>query len=324
MIRRLATAAAAAMLLAAAPGATAGAQVAQLPVAQAEQGAKNIALATQVNARAAQLVAALDQTGIAQAASVEEYVAALDGMAPQIAAARRELARMHAELRALPRVGGEDAPVQLRAIDHIIDDSGEFLQRIDGMLAAYSDVADGFRGNDRGKAERALATLAGATMTLVDGQALMLRGRATLVGSDRSDYAHAEGLACLYDGMAVLMRLRLQFIEPAAAADTLRTARVCVADQVELGRAALLRESADRSANPTARALEVRLAEISDRIFAKIEEGGGLLEESLTVIKDGAAEEAVEAQLARFIQFEVEVAALGEEQGRSLIARSPG
>ena len=324
MFKRLATAAATAVLLAGGAAAPALAQVALLPVAQAEQGARNIAVATEVNGRVSQLIASLDQSEIERATSVESYIAAIDGMAPQLNSARRELAEMRSRLRALPKVGGENGPVQLRAMDQIIEDSVLFVQRVDGMLAAYPEVADGFRSNDRAKAERALGVLAGATMTLVDGQALMMRGRASLVGSDRSDYAHAEGIACLYDGMAAVMRLKLRLIEPPAAAEIVRTARTCVGDQVRSGRAALVREAANPSPRPTARALEVRLAEISGRVFTKMEEGGNLLEESLEVIKAGAGEDQVDAQMDRFIQFEMELSALGAEQGRSLIGPTPG
>ena len=324
MFKRLATAAAAAMLLAGAPVTAVNAQVVQVPAAQAEQGARNIAIATAINARAAQLVSSLDQSGIERATSVEGYVAAIDGMAPQLTAARRDLAAMRAELRALPSVGGSDGPVQLRVIDHNVADSIAFLERIDGMLAAYPEVADAFRSNDRARAERALGTLAGATMTLVDGQALMMRGRASLIGSDRSDYAHAEGIACLYDGMAAMMRLRLVLVEPEAAAQTMDTARACVEQQIHSGRAALARESAVHSARPSARDLEIRLAEISGRIFDKMAEGGDILRDGAATIRAGSGEAELNRQLDRFILFERELSALGDEQGRSLIARSPG
>lgn len=324
MFRRLATAAAAAVLLTGAASAPARAQVAQLPAPVAEQAARNVAVTTEVNARVAELVTSLDQSGVAQATSMESYVAAIDGMAPQLTAARRELAGMQARLRALPELGGESGPVQLRSIDRVVDDSINFVRRVDAMLAAFPEVADGFRSNDPVKAERALGVLSSATMTLVDGQALMMRGRASLIGSDRSDYAHAEGIACLYDGLAAVMRLKLEIIEPPAAADLMQTARTCVKDQVQSGRAALVRESANRSPRPAARALEERMAEISERIFAKMDEGGDLLDDTQAVIKAGAPTDRLDVQIERFTVFERELSALGDEQGRNLIARSPG
>ena len=321
MLKRLATAAVAAVLLAAGPVA---AQVAQLPAALAEQGSRNIAVASRINARASELAASLDQRAVERATSVEAHVAAVDGMAPQLTAARRELAAMHAELRTLPVLGGTDGPVQLRVIDHAIADSVAFLQRIDDMLAAYPEVADGFRSNDSGRAERGLATLAAATTTLVDGQALMMRSRAALLGSDRSDYAHAEGIACLYDGMAAILRLQLGLVESGPAAAAIQTAEVCVQQQIASGRAALVRESESRSDDPVARALEVRLAEISIRIFDKMAEGGDILGDVVAVVRTGSAGAELAAQMDRFIQFERDLSALGDEQGRALIARTPG
>ena len=322
MFNRLSAAAAAAMLLTAAPLAAAHAQVVQVPAAQAEQGARNIARATAINARAAQLISSLDQSAIERATSVEAYAAAIDGMAPQLTSARRELASMRAELRALPSVGGSDGPVQLRVIDHNVADSAAFLERIDGMLAAYPEVADAFRSNDRARAERALATLADATMTLVDGQALMMRGRASLIGSDRSDYAHAEGIACLYDGMAAMMRLRMALVEPEAAARTIDTAQTCVEQHIQSGRAALARDGAVHSTRPSARDLEIRLAEISGRIFDKMAEGGDILRDSAATVRSGAGEAELNQELDRFVRFERELSALGDEQGRNLVARS--
>ena len=318
------TAVLAAVLLAAAPSSAARAQVAQLPASSAEQAARNVAFASELSARASRLVTSIDQTEVLQATSVESYVAAIDGLSPEINRARGELLTMRDQLRALPRVGGEDAPVQLRAVDRIIEDTAGFLQRIDAMLAAYAEVAEGFRGDDRARAQRALDTLSGATMTLVDGQALMLRGRATLVGSDRSDYAHAEGIACLYDGFAAVMRVRLELIQPDEATDKIEAAGICVDRQVEFGRAALARERANPSRIPAARALEVRLAEISERIFSKMEEGNGVMNEVLAVLRAGGSEGDMTAQMDRFIVFERELAALGQEQARNLISRSPG
>lgn len=306
------------------PAPAAQAQVVQLPASSAEQAARNIAVASEVGTRASQLVTSIDQTEIMQATSVDSYVVAIDRLAPEISSARRELAEMGTRLRALPRVGGDDGPVQLRSVDHIIDDTADFLQRVDAMLAGYAEVADGFRSNDQLRAERALKTLSGATMTLIDGQALMMRGRATLVGSDRSDYAHAEGIACLYEGFAAVMRAHLELIGPDEASDRIEAARACMDQQVQSGRAALARERANPSSVPEARALEVRLAGISERVFVKMAEGRDVLGAALVIVRADGPGDALSAEIERFIQFEQELAALGQEQARNITNRSPG
>lgn len=324
MFRRLATVAVAAVFLVVSPAPAALAQVTQIPASSAQQAARNIEVATQVSSRAARLVTSIDQTEVTQATTVEAYVAAIDRLAPEISRARGELTAMRAQLRALPRVGGNDGPVQLRSVDHIIDDTGDFLQRVDTMLGGYAEVADGFRSNDRQRAERALKTLSGATMTLIDGQALMMRGRATLVGSDRSDYAHAEGIACLYDGFAAVMRARLDLIRPDEAETRIEAARVCMDQQIGNGRAALARERAATSSVPAVRELEVRLAEISARVFVKMEEGRDVLGEAILVVRSGGSGDRLVPPIERFVAFERELSALGAEQARNLTSRSPG
>jgi hypothetical protein len=324
MFRSLLMAAAAALFLCVSSASPARAQVVQLSEAAAERAERSIAAATRANMRAAELASALDVSQIEGATTPEAFVAGLDRMAPQIAAARSEIASLRRGLLAQPAVGGgPDAPIQLRAIDQLVSDSIGFLVNVDAMLAAYTDVADGFRSGDQTKALSALRTLSGAAMTLIDGQALMMRGRGAMFGSDRSDYFQAEGIACLYDGMAATLRAQLTLIEPADASAKLATAQSCVERQVEGGKAALVREAGSRSRNQTARALEERMAELSGRIFDSMSRGAAILGEAHAVLKSGGGDPALQAVMDRFVVFEQELAALGQEQGAALVSRGP-
>ena len=69
--------------------------------------------------------------------------------------------------------------------------------------------------------------------------------------------------------------------------------------------------------------MEIRLADISGRIFDKMAEGGDLLRDSAAAVGAGAQEAELDGLMERFILYEQELSALGEEQGRNLIARVP-
>lgn len=293
------------------------AQVVQVTTEQAEKARRNIDVISRITMQGTNLASAVDARGLESVTTPEAFVAEVDRLIPGVNAARAELARLRAELAALPPVAGPNDPVQLRAIDHIAVDADGYLARLDGMFAAYPDVADAFRSNDQDRAMAALKRLASSAMTVVDGQALMFRTRSALVGSDRSDYAHAQAIACLYDGFGGVMRAQMALLPPDEAADVIDRAVACVETQLETGRAALARERANPSASSTARAIERRLADISDRVFVQIEAGGQTLDQTADLIRAGADAAAMDAATERFAAIEEAIAALGVEQGEA-------
>ena len=69
--------------------------------------------------------------------------------------------------------------------------------------------------------------------------------------------------------------------------------------------------------------MQTRRPHISGGIFHTRADGGDRLRDSAAAVGAGAQEAELDGLMERFILYERELSALGEEQGRNLIARVP-
>ena len=318
MIKKFTAAAAAAVLVLAGPVAhaasPAGQEIARVPQAKLLVARRNVEVITSAVQRTTALTGVLNDPRLQNAATADEYIAAIRVMTPEIEAGRAQLKAIAAEIEALPRISAEGDPDQLRVIDKMTADVVLSIERMDGLLGSVTDLGAALDAGDVEAAERALARLSEGMMLTIDGQAAMLRARTVFADPQSSAYAQAMTLACIYESFAAVTRGELEYLPVPEAASTSEAALDCARAQIAAGREAMVREEGARSSVPSTRAMQVRMSEIGGQLLDEMERARESLSSATAVMKAGGDFDAIEAELDKFEAAEQALSRLASEQ----------
>lgn len=311
-MRKLISAAlAAAVLSVAAPAA---AQVVALaPGEQSDQAIRNLEIAMQDAGRISAISTnVLTDPALATAPTLEALAKLIEPRRPQIHGARMELQAIRSRLLAMPSVSTPSDPVQLRLADQSVRDVGSMAGRVDALMAEMLSLADAVRDGDRASSVRAALAIQAGAVTLMEGQALMLRVQAASLPADGSSFGQLTAMACLSEGVAALQGSLYQTLDRTTAARRIREGRACVVENVALALAAVERE---RGADlpPSVAELARQMEPLTLQILDELDRGAAVLGASAEAVSRG---EGLQMLMPRLTEFQTTMAAIQSITGR--------
>jgi hypothetical protein len=314
-MRRLSTALAA-LTLGFAPLAAQAAPVAVsaqviVPQAQGETAFEHMRQATEAAERVtALLVKVSTDPAYAGARSPEEMRVAIAGMRGDLAASRQEIRTIVARLNALPAVADADDHAELQLVDRVVTDIAAFSVDVDQLLGTVEALGDALEAGDEARIQQAAITLMRGSVTVIEGQSLMLRARLPMLPSDSSGFAQVTSLACFYEGFANFQRGMLGLARLEAAGAGMDRAVTCMTAENVRGVAAIEREMALELGDPRLTALRDGLAPVHQSMFKELEGAAALLDEARRALVRGDSPESLTKFAQRTTDFEQRYQAL--------------
>jgi hypothetical protein len=302
---------AATLLLATAPAAPAAAQV-MVPAEQAEAAGKRAQRATagaeRVTALLLQIVQDPDYTAATTPTRMQAY---LVSRRDKIAASRREIRQIAADLSSLPRISGPSDPMEIQISDRLVTDISGFALRVDGLLGDLQEMGDALAAGDDQRAQRAAGKVVYGSVMVVEAQSMMLRSRLTMVPADSSNHARISGLACFYDGIVALQEGMYGLSERDESGADLGAAAACMRKEVARARVALDRELAEPEPEPALVRIRTRLAPVYRDMHDLIESGATLMDDTRAGMLAGiSTAEMADGVSPRVLAFEQAIMAL--------------
>ncbi|HYC68319.1 hypothetical protein [Brevundimonas sp.] len=306
----------------AAPSATAAQVI--VPQAEGDAAYEHMRQASDAAERVtALLVKVSSDPDYAGARSADEMRAAIAGMRGDLAASRREIRGIVARLNALPRIAGENAPVELRLVDRVVTDIAAFSGEVDGLLATVENFGDALEAGDEARIQQAAGALMRGSVTVIEGQSLMLRARLPMMPSDSSGFAQVTSLACFYEGFADFQRGIVGLVRLEAAGVGMERAVSCMTGENARGMAAIEREGAIEFSDARLTAMRDGVAPIRRSMFKELDDAAALLDEARRALVRGDTAESLTKFAQRTTAFEQRYQALvsrevavAERQGR--------
>ncbi len=285
----------------------ASAQVSYLPQAQQQMAVQNASAVLSAGQQiSAILTPVMSDPGLLSARSQEQFVAALVRLLPQIAEGRRQLATIRTQLGDLPRLGEPGGPLALIGVDRAVANMIELTRLADGILADHEALADAIEKRDQQAIEAVSRSLLRGPILLLEANAVSMRGQLSLVGSDTSEYAVMEGMACFYDGLAAFYGGIYGASARSDAAATMKEARTCMIKQIENGRANLAREARNVPEDATGRRMFQQATSVIDEMFDYQVTGADLLAEAHASLLEGwSMDQLIQAYDTRAIEFQL-------------------
>lgn len=222
-----------------------------------------------ITAAAERITVLLGQTlgdpAIVQAFSPEGIVHAVETKAQRIADTRAELARISADLQALPPIANPEGLDLVRSFNQDTLNTAELARRGDGILEALQAIPGAVRARDQARFTEAVSRVASGSVLMQEAQGAMMRAQAALQQPDWPSHAQFLVMSCLSDAQAA-MQAGISGLQPRAdAAVRMEEAENCVRDQIVRGRANI---AAADATNP----LRIRLAPLDADLFDAMSE----------------------------------------------------
>lgn len=233
------------------------------------------------------LVKVSTEPSYAGARTPDQMRAALASMRGDIAASRREIKTIVAQLNALPRIAGEDDPVELRLVDRVVADIAAFSTGVDELLATMESLGDALEAGDEARTQQLAARLVRGSVAVVEAQSLMLRARLPMMPSDGSGYAQVTSLACFYEGFAELQRGAFGIARREVAGAGMERAVTCMNGENARGSAAIERELTVEHGDARLNAMRDGLAPVQRLMFKELEDAAALLDEARRALLRG-------------------------------------
>ena len=279
--------------LAALPASAARAQV-LVPQAQGDMAFDHMRKATAAAERVTEiLLQTVGDPDYSSARDANQLSAAIAGMRPGLAAGRSEIRQISAQLDALPRISTASDPVELRIVDRTVTDISAFSLRIEAFLGVLEDLGDALQAGDQQRSQRLAVSLMSGSVSVVEGQALMLRARLPMMPSDSSAFAQVSGLACFYDGFAALQEGAFEIVPRSEAGVAMSAASACMTGQIANGREAVEREALAPMDAPVLERIRDALTPVHRAMFEELKNGLAILTEARASLLDGASMESL-------------------------------
>jgi hypothetical protein len=223
------------------------------------------------------LVGIVNDPAYLAAQTPEEVAEAIAALGPQTNEARRQIRAIGAELASLRPVAGSSDPVELRMTDRVVDDIASLAVQVDDLLGEFLDLGDALAKGDQVRVERAGRSVMRGSVSVVQAQALMLRGRLAMVPSDASAHGRINALACFYDGLSGFQQGIYELVSRTDAIKLVASARNCMTSSVATGRVSLDRETTETLADPGLMRLRASLAPVHRSLFDELDAGAAVL-----------------------------------------------
>lgn len=282
-----------------------------VPEAQGEAALEHMRQATSAAERVtALLVKVSTDPAYAAARTPEEMRVAIAGMRDDLAASRQEIRTIVARLNALPPVADEDDHAELQLVDRVVTDIAAFSTDVDQLLGTVETLGDALEAGDEARIQQAAITLMRGSVTVIEGQSLMLRARLPMLPSDSSGFAQVTSLACFYEGFANFQRGMLGLVRPETAGAGMERAVACMTGENARGVAAVERETALEHGDPRLNALRDGLAPVHQSMFKELDDAAQLLDEARRALVRGDTPESLTKFAQRTTAFEQRYQAL--------------
>lgn len=303
----------------------ASAQVSTMPQAQQQLAMRNVgAVLSAGQDISAILIPIMNDPGLASARTKEQFSAALTQLLPKIADGRRQVVSIRAGLEQLPKVSEPGGLPALVGVDNAVENMIALSFLADGILADHEALAEAIAAKDQVRIDAVSRSLMKGPILLLEANAVSMRSQLSLIGSDSSEYALLEGMACFYDGAAAFYDGAYGFSTRDDAAAKMGSARTCMISQVEDGRASLAVEAQNVPSAPTAQRMHQQVLSVIGEMFDHQATGADLLAEAHDALLDGRSmAELVRTYDARIITFQLgfgglqqRIVTINQNQGR--------
>jgi hypothetical protein len=215
----------------------------------------------------------IDRSAIRQGKTVAELANILDAQVAEAQATADSGARKLDAVQPLPADNAHAETVNM-----VLTDARTFSSRVQAVLADTRSLSRALKAGDNAQLQKFLAAMSASAITLIDGQAIILRARKTFYDADDSSHDQLEAMASVCDATIFILKAGLRLSPPAQTAAPIRAARDRVAAAVASGRAKLRdeRAKAAKARDPDRKVLE-RDADYQARIFDSLTESVKIL-----------------------------------------------
>ena len=290
----------------------ASAQMTTMPRAQQQLAMRNIgAVMSAGQDISAILIPIMNDPGLASARTKDQFSAALTRLLPSIADGRSELASIRAGLQQLPKIGEPGGLPALIGVDNAVENMLALSLLADGILADYEALAEAIAADDQLRIDAVSRSLLKGPILLLEANAVSMRSQLPLIGSDSTEYALLEGMACFYDGAAAFYDGAYGFSTREDAAASMASAQTCMVSQIEDGRANFAAESRNVPPVPTAQRMYQQVIPVIGAMFDHQATGADLLAEARGALMEGwGMLQLVGTYDARIIAFQLDFSRL--------------
>jgi hypothetical protein len=174
----------------------------------------------------------------------DEAAAFAKKVLPTFHAARTKLRATRDRLDALQPYKGSD-PYENELSVKLLKESREYAKRIDEVLASCETLMLAIIDKDVERVETAMAEVQQASVVLVEGQLVMVRGRQALFDRDDPNRYILGSMENLYEGMRAALYLSFETVSERQAVRSMRSAARLCRERVEAGLRAADRAAAE-------------------------------------------------------------------------------
>lgn len=156
----------------------------------------------------------------------EDFEAFAAAERPKFQATRARLNDVKARLAAYPAYRGNAEDTRIAAA--VLTDMRNYASRVEGAVGVMDDLMGAVIARDDSRTQALLLKIRDATVLLVEGQLVMVKGRQAIFSRDDTEYYLLGAMSALYEGMAGAMHVAFGSKSPAEAATAMRaSARKC-------------------------------------------------------------------------------------------------
>ena len=225
----------------------------------------------------------LDMAAIRRGKTAAEMAAILD---TQVAEAQVIVDGGVRKLAAVQPLPGNDSLAI--SVNQVLTDARTFGSRVEAVLVDTRAASRALKAGNRAQTQKSLAAMSASAITLIDGQAMILRARKTFFDVGNSNQDQLEAMATVYDGTTFILKAGLGLAPASETVAGVRDARDRVLAAVASGRAKLQVElaAAAKARGEERKALE-RDNAYQARIFDSLVESATVLGRTADRIQSG-------------------------------------
>ena len=248
----------------------------------------------------------IDQSAIRRGKTAAQMAAILD---QQVAEAQVIADRGAHKLAAVQPLPGDNALAT--TTNQVLADARLYGRRVEAVLADTRAASQALKTGNQAQVRKSLAAMSASAITLIDGQAIILRARKTFYDADDSNRDQLEAMATVYDGTIFILKAALHLTPPPQTAGPIRAARDGVLVAVASGRAKMQIELA---AAAKARGQERKALELDNAYQARIFDS---LTQSAAIL--GRTADRIESGDLSGVRIEIEALKVEEDNQQNLI-----
>jgi hypothetical protein len=225
----------------------------------------------------------LDLAAIRRGKTVAEMAAIMD---TQVAEAQVIVDSGVRKLAAVQPLPGNDSLAI--SVNQVLTDARTFGSRVEAVLVDTRAASQALKAGDRAQTQKSLAAMSASAITLIDGQAMILRARKPFFEAGNSNRDQLEAMATVYDGTTFILKAGLGLAPASQTVAGVRDARDRVLAVVASGRAKLQVElaAAAKARGEERKAIE-RDSAYQARIFDSLVESATVLGRTADRIQSG-------------------------------------